>query len=316
VGTEVSDAILFSLNNVVIDKALNSTYIALIPKVRNPTSVTDFRPISLCNVIYKIISKVLANRLKTLLPHIISPFQSAFILGRLISDNILATYETLHTMQTRLRGKKGYMAVKIDMSKAYDKVEWGFLEAVMRRLGFAPLWIKLVMMCVSIAHYAVLVNSIPMGNITPTKGIRQGDPISPYLFLMCAEALSSLLSRADGTGVLERVPTSRRGPRLNHLFFAYDSLFFCRVDLDHWNKLSTLLHTYELASGQRLNSSKTAIYFSRNILTEARRQILDVSGISSSQRYDTYLGLPALVGKSRTKEFKGIVDRVWARLQD
>jgi hypothetical protein len=208
------------------------------------------------------------------------------------------------------------MAVKIDMSKAYDRVEWGFLDAVIRRLGFAPLWIKLVMICVSSTNYDVLVNGIPTGSIIPTRGIRQGDPISPYLFLMCTEALISLLSRADGTGVLEGVPMSRRGPRLNHLFFADDSLLFCLADLDHWNKLSILLHTYELASGQQLNSSKTTIYFSRNTPPKARRQILDVSGIPCSQRYDTYLELPALVGKSCTKEFKGIVDKVWSRLQD
>ena len=129
---------------------------------------------------------------------------------------------------------------------------------------------------------------IPTGNIIPTRGIRQVDPISPYLFLICAEALSSLLSRADDTGELEGVPTSRKGPRLNHLFFADNSLLFCRADLGHWNRLSTQLHTYELASGQRLNSSKTAIYFSRNTTAESRQEILDVTDILSSQRYDTY----------------------------
>ena len=109
---------------------------------------------------------MLANRLKTILPHIISSFQSAFIQVRLISENILVAYETFHTMQTRVRGKKGYMTVKINMSKAYDSVKWGFLEVVIRRMGFAPNWIKLVMMCVSSAYYAVLVNSMPTGNIS------------------------------------------------------------------------------------------------------------------------------------------------------
>jgi hypothetical protein len=98
IGMEVCMVALFSLNSGVINKELNSTYIALIPKIKNPTSVMDFRPISLCNVVYKIISKVLANRLKKILPHIISPYQSTFIPGRLITDNILAVYETLHTM--------------------------------------------------------------------------------------------------------------------------------------------------------------------------------------------------------------------------
>jgi hypothetical protein len=149
VGPEVCKAILFSLNNDVLHEDLNYVYIALIPKIKNPTCVTKFKPISLCNVIYKIISKVLANRLKGILHQIITPYQSAFIPRRLISDNILAAYETLHTMQSWLHGKKGYMAIKIDMSKAYDRVKLGFLEAVMGKMGFASEWIKLVMMCVS-----------------------------------------------------------------------------------------------------------------------------------------------------------------------
>ena len=166
-----------------------------------------------------------------ILSHIISPFQSAFISGHLISHNILATYETLHTMQSKMEGKKGYMAIKIDMSKAYDRVEWGILEAVMGKMGFAPNWIKLVMMCVTSVHYAVLVNGTSSGRILPTRGIRQGDPISPYLFLICTEALSLLLPKADREGEIGGVLTSRRGLRLNHLFFANDSLLFYRADL-------------------------------------------------------------------------------------
>jgi hypothetical protein len=126
VGLEVCKATLHSVNNVVVDNELNFTLIALILKIKNLSYVTEFRPISLCNVLYKIISKVLAYWLKLILQQIISPYQSAFIPGKLITDNVLATYETLHTMYSCLEGKKGYVTVKIDISKANNKVEWGF----------------------------------------------------------------------------------------------------------------------------------------------------------------------------------------------
>jgi hypothetical protein len=109
-GTDVTRAVLNVLNGRLIEAGTNSTYICLIPKVNSLSKVSDYRPISLCNVIYKIISKVLANRLKLVLPHIISLEQSAFIPGRIITDNILVGFETLHTMDTRLKGKEGFMA--------------------------------------------------------------------------------------------------------------------------------------------------------------------------------------------------------------
>jgi hypothetical protein len=117
---EICIAILSFFNTSVLDNRINMTNIALIPKLTSPSKVTDFRPINLCNVIYKLISKVLANQLKEVLPGIISPSQSAFIPGRLITDNVIVAYETMHSMQTRMWSKVGFMGLKLDMSKAYD----------------------------------------------------------------------------------------------------------------------------------------------------------------------------------------------------
>jgi exonuclease III len=123
VRADVGKAVLDFLNHGTFDPHLNSTNIVLIPKTKNPTRVTDYRPISLCNVLYKIMAKVLANRMKKMMNYIISPNQSAFLPGRLITDNVIVAFEALHTMTTRLKGRKGYMALKLDMSKAYDRVE-------------------------------------------------------------------------------------------------------------------------------------------------------------------------------------------------
>ena len=145
-------------------------------------------------------------------------------------------------------GKSGFMTVKLDMNKAYDRIEWGFLEAVMEKLGFAQRLINLIMMCVCTENFSVIVNGQPTGQIFPSRGIRQGDPISPYLFIIYAEALSSLLTQVDRNGSLRGVPTSEKGPRINHLFFANDSLLFCRADTNHWRRLSKILPLYEGAS--------------------------------------------------------------------
>jgi hypothetical protein len=218
--------------------------------------------------INKIISKVLANRLKVILPDIILPSQSAFILGWLIIDNSLVAFETLHMMHSCMYGKAGFIAIKLDMSKAYDRVEWCFLKEVMKRMGFANACVNLIIMCVRTANFAMLINGNLVGQIYPSCGIRQGDHIAPYLFLLCAEALSTQLTKVEGDGLLRGVSTSRKGARLNHLFFADDNLLFCKANIVHWHRLSKLLSHYEKASGQRLNKQKTAILFSRNTLGE------------------------------------------------
>ena len=141
---EVIEAVLSTLNTGTIPKAINHTFLTLIPKIQSPRKITDFRPISLSNVLYKLIAKVLANRLKPRLPQLISETQSAFMSERLITNNILVAHETLHHLKSKRFGKIGFMALKLDMRKAYDKVEWKFLEQIMQKMGFAPKWIQLI----------------------------------------------------------------------------------------------------------------------------------------------------------------------------
>lgn len=144
---------------------LYHTYIALIPKVKKPRQVTEFRPISLYNVIYRIITKTIANRCKHMLHNIISQTQSAFIPGRLITDNVVIGYKCLHKIRLNKGKKKGQVALKFDISKTYDMIEWGFLENVMEKLGFSPKWIELIMRCISTASFSILINSAAKGMI-------------------------------------------------------------------------------------------------------------------------------------------------------
>ena len=150
-----------------IPTPLNHTFITLVPKINSPEYAHQFHPISLCNVLYKIYSKVLANHLKKLLPSIITKHQSAFTKDRLISDNILMAFETLHSMHKYKGGSYGYMALKLDMNKAYDWMEWHYLEGIMRKMGFRERWINLAMGCVKKVSYSILVNGEPCGMIFP-----------------------------------------------------------------------------------------------------------------------------------------------------
>jgi len=244
--------------------------------------------------------------LSIFLPHIISPEQSAFIPGRFITDNILVAFKTLHTMDTRLKGKEGFMAMKLDMSKAYDRIEWNFVEGVLRKIGFANRWISLLMSCIWTVTYSILINGQPHGLITPSRGLCQGDPLSSYLFILCAEVLSSWLQHYSKEGLISGVPLSCGGTRIHHLFFADDCLLFSPANLKEWSHIQTILGIYEAASGQQVNREKTAIFFSRNTREVDRQSILQGMDASPTTQYEKYLGHPALIGRSRISTFNGL----------
>jgi hypothetical protein len=225
-GNDIVAGALEFLNGGELLQSLNDTAIVLIPKVRNPQSISQFRPISLCTVLYKICAKAIANRMRPELEAVISQEQSAFVPGRLITDNALVAFECVHTMKINKRGKKGMCAVKLDMMKAYDRIEWPFLEAMMLKIGFPPRMVQLVLKCVRSVRFSVKVNGDLLDQFQPSRGLRQGDPISPYLFLLCAEGLSMLLNLYNPGFVDRGIRVCHRAPWITHLLFADDSLIF------------------------------------------------------------------------------------------
>ena len=268
IGEDVVATVLHILNDGGNIGSINQTYIALIPKKKECESPVDFRPISLCNVLYKIISKVLANRLKRVLPSVIHESQSGFVPGRLITDNILIAYECFHYLRKKKTGMEGYLGLKLDMSKAYDRVEWGFLEEMMLKMGFPESYVSLLLKCVRSTSFSILVNGQPTRQFYPTRGLRQGDPLSPFLFIICAEGLSSLLRDAEAKKEIHGIKIGKKVNAISHLFFADDSLLFTRANEQEVEKVLEILSTYEAASGQKLNMEKSEVSFSRNIEQE------------------------------------------------
>uniref|UniRef100_A0A803PIJ1 Reverse transcriptase domain-containing protein n=1 Tax=Cannabis sativa TaxID=3483 RepID=A0A803PIJ1_CANSA len=196
VGTEVIECVQEFFRSATLDHHLNFNYICLIPKVSNAERVELFRPISLCNFVYKLISRILSQRLKGIMDRVISPFQAPFIPGRWIADATLLGQEVVNSVRKK-KSSGGLMAIKMDMHKAYDRIEWNFLRKVLGAHGFSIETIDRIMTCVTTASYAVLLNGKPLKKCRPSRGLRQGDPISPFLFLFCHDVLSRLLQKAE-----------------------------------------------------------------------------------------------------------------------
>ena len=298
----------------VLDPKLNQTNICLIPKIGRPREMTGFRPISLCNVGYKIISKVLSNRLRMILPKIISETQSAFVAGRLITDNILIAQENFYALRTNDSCRKNFMAIKTDMSEAFDRVEWSFLRTLMLKLGFSSKWVDWIMTCIETVSYQVLINGEPKGSISPSRGIRQGDPLSPYLFIICTEALIARIKQAEWFGKIQGFHLSRASPPVSHLLFADDSLFFCKADCQQSSEIISISRQYGEASGQQINFSKSSVMFRSKIQPQMKSDIKRILRIHQEGGMGTYLGLSEQIHGSKAQVFAFVQDRLRSRI--
>ncbi|XP_050238375.1 uncharacterized protein LOC126687864 [Mercurialis annua] len=315
VGKDVTTLVLNFLETGIMPPHLNHTLITLIPKTQVPESMKDLRPISLCNVVYKLISKVLANRLKKVLPSVIHESQSAFVPGRLITDNAIIAFEMFHSMKHRIKSKRGVAALKLDMSKAYDRVEWRYIRQVMHKMGFPEHFITLIMCCISSVSFSFLINGQVKGFIKPSRGIRQGDPISPYLFLLCAEGLSALIRRAIQRNVIHGAKVSKGSPSVSHLLFADDCIIFTRATTQECRVLSDILKVYEMESGQQVNVGKSEISFSSRVPVERRNEIKELLRVQEVGHLPKYLGLPTVIGKSKKLIFGSLKERAWKKLK-
>ncbi|GAU47810.1 hypothetical protein TSUD_404150 [Trifolium subterraneum] len=264
--------------------------------------------------IFVVASNWLDRGLKTCLDKCVSQEQSAFVEGRSILDNALISIEVIHALKRKTKGRRGELALKIDISKAYDKVDWGFLRGVLTSMGFGDSWIRWIMMCVSSVNYSVLMNYDKVGPIIPGRGLRQGDPLSPYLFILVAEGLTSLIHQAVGRGDVHGARICRGAPEVSHLLFADDCFLFCRASVGEVNHLMNILRTYELASGQEINLAKSEVFFSRNLSHAAKEDLASIPGVRHVLGTGRYLDLPFMIGRSKKVIFSYIKDRIWKKM--
>lgn len=293
VGDSFCNLVLEIFNNPEKVKDINETLITLIPKVDPVVCIKNFRPISLCNVSYKVITKILAQRLRMLMGTLVNPCQSSFIPHRQSCDNIIMAQEIFHSIRNK-RGKKGWMAIKLDLEKAYDRLNWMFIRETLEDIGLPTDFINLVWHCISSVRMKMLWNGEALEEFSPSRGIRQGDPISPYIFILCIEKLFHLISIAVDQSLWRPIQLSRGGPKISQLAFADDVLFFAEAGMEQILLMKKILDLFCRSSGQKVSEEKTRIFFSNNVNGGLKQQICDVSRFQVTNDLGKYLGVPIL----------------------
>ncbi|GLT80127.1 hypothetical protein SLA2020_515820 [Shorea laevis] len=295
------------------DHWLLQAHIALIPKGESPDVIQKFRPICLLNVAYKVLSKVIVNRLRPHLQHLIGPLQSSFLAGRSTTDNIILSQEAIHSMR-RMKGRKGAMAFKIDLHKAFDSVDWDFLHSTLVDFNLPGPLIKLIMFSVTTLQLSILWNGEELPYFTPQRGLRQGDPLSPYLFIMVMEKLSHMILSRVQQRLWKPFQISRGGFALSHLFFADDLMLFCEASHSQVDVVMDCLTEFSNRSGLDINLAKSKLFISPNVQSQVANSMSSSCGIPLTHNLGVYLGVPIIHGRSTSATYKYIVEKIQLKL--
>lgn len=252
---EVCDLVQEFYTNGKLPRGVSSSFVALIPKNDNPQTISEYRPICLIGCIYKIISKLLALRLKKVLGGVISTCQSAFLPNRQILDGVVVVNEVVDLAK---RANKSCFVLKVDFEKAYDYVSWSYLEYMFERMGFCEKWRVWMHACICSGSFSVLINGSPTKEVHVAKGLRQGDPLAPFLFLIAVEGLSALVSRASELGLYHGFKVGGE-ESIALLQYADDTILLGEANWDNLCALKSIMRGFELVSGLKVNFLKSSL---------------------------------------------------------
>ena len=306
VGRDFSKAVMEFFSSGQILKQINHSVLALIPKSKDADRVEDFRPIACCNVVYKVISKIIASRLAPVLSSIVSPAQSAFVQNRSMIDNIFLLQELL-----RQYGRKRVSPrciLNVDLRKAFDSVDWGFVQDMLSALQFPPKFIGWIMACISTTSYSLSFNGSMHGFFKGQRGLRQGDPLSPYLFVLCLEYLSRDLGELQNNEEFNFHPKCG-SLKITHLAFADDLVLFSRGDPISVSLLMEKLNHFGDCSGLKISFSKSSFY-SAGISQLDTDTIKGISGFSQGTFPFRYLGIPVAASRLTISQFSPMIDKI------
>ncbi|GJZ66534.1 RNA-directed DNA polymerase, eukaryota [Tanacetum coccineum] len=306
---DVLAAVKYFFHYSRIPKGCNSSFIALIPKTPEAKMVKDFRPISLIGSLYKIIAKILANRLVVVLGDIVNEVQSAFVADRQILDGPFILNEVLQWCKLK---KKHSFILKIDFEKAYDSVRWDYLDDVLRKFGFGEKWCGWIQECLRSSWGSVLVNGSPTEEFQFFKGLKQGDPLSPFIFILVMESLHISFKRVVDAGMFNGIVLNSV-MHLSHMFYADDAVFMGQWSTKNIDTIIYVLKCFHRASGLSINLSKSkllGVVVSEDRVVQAANRI----GCGVLKAPFAYLGSKVEGNMSRIKSWDEIVDKMVDRL--
>nr|XP_027099065.1 uncharacterized protein LOC113718354 [Coffea arabica] len=312
VAQDVYNAILSFFCGAELPRFITSTSIVLIPKKPNPQEFSQFRPISLCNFFNKLLSRILADRVAYVLPKIISPQQTGFVKGRNITDNFLLAQEVVSGIAKKNRG--GNVVLKLDMSKAYDRVAWHHIIGVLRRFGFGEIFIDLVWRLISNIWFSVIINGASHGFFKSTRGLRQGDLLSPALFIIGAEVLSRGLSNLSMQSGFVNFKVPYACPSITHLAFADDILIFANGSSYSLKAIMHVLEEYQRCSGQLINVLKSCYLVHPSLPPTRRRVIERITNFTWQSFPIRYLGFPLYFGRCKSSYFGEVCQSILGKI--
>lgn len=286
-----------------IIKEINHTFVCLIPKKPKAIEISGFRPISLCNISYKILDNLLCNRLKTYMNDLISYDQNAFIPGRVIMENSLLAYEMVRRFSRKIFNN---LCLKIDLHKAYDKISRKFIHHMSISMGFPNVFADLIYECISTPSFSVLIDGSPYRFIESTRGLHQGDPLSPYLFAIAMEFLTIQLDMDLLKGNF--IPIYNVELMITHLLYADDILIPDKSTIGNAQSIQKTFQLLHEVTGLALNENKSNIYFSKG--ANNKKQITDKLNISMGSLPVVYLGIPLSNSKLKPRDFGWLIGKI------
>lgn len=308
VGEQFCDAIKEFFASGSLLKQINHTTIALVPKSDNASTVSNFRPIACCNITYKVISKIISARLALVLSSIIDLAQSAFVEGRSMIENICLAQELFRKYHRKSTSPR--CIIKVDLRKAFDSINWSFLKSMLQRLNFPDQFIQWIMQCVTITTYSIALNGGLNGLFKGAKRLRQGDPLSPFLFVICLEYFSRLLKKATTDSDFNfHLRCGLDG--ITHLAFADDLMLFARVDPISVRILMDALHDFGSKLGLHSNILKSNLY-TTGIFGLNFELIQSTTGIPIGSMPFRYLGVPLTVVHLKVMHYAPFMDKIAA----